>query len=886
VQPDRWRQVRAVFDRVVELGPEAREAALDEICGGDDDLRREVESLVRESGEAEAEIPKVIEAAAREASDHREQPETAPGRIIGPYRIVELLGRGGMGSVYLAEREDPSFSHRVALKVLRSGLADTGMEARFKSERQILADLRHPNIARLIDGGTTEDGAPYLALEFVEGEPIDRWCDVQQLDLEQRLELFRTVCSAVQAAHRSLVVHRDLKPANILVTTEGHPKLLDFGIAKILGPSTHVHTMAITGTLDRLLTPAYASPEQVLGRPITTASDVYSLGAVLYELIVGSGPHVFMGSSATEVERVICRQEPARPSQGVSRRTGTPEGDEIARNRSTNSERLARRLRGDLDTIVMTALRKEPERRYPSVEALAGDIRRHLEELPIMARPDTLAYRAGKFVRRHRRSVIAATLGVVAVLAFAVQATVNARIAATERDRARAAEERVRVEAQTSDRVSTFLVDLFRVADPNESRGAEVTARELLDRGSATLDTELSDEPDTRARLLRTVGEVYSHLGEYERAAELLADSAAVLRRERPDSPELVATLNQLARARFDLGEVAEAQRISADALAIARTRFDGDHPVYARTLHTAGWLAFEGSRTNRAEHLVREAFEMRLRLFGEEHAEVADSLFQLGTVALELDRVDEASELHQRGYELRRRVLGDDHPMTLSSVGIVLATLERQRELERGLELVENALPVAVRVLGPDHPEVAYLEVMRGRQYRFLGRPAEAEAAFVEAARIERSTRGPDHPYVGYAEIQLGTIRAGAGRLDKAEASYREALRIYRAAYPEGDRNVANVLGKLAKLELERGNAEQALGYARESRTLFGRLLPDGHTELLEADIIIGLSLTDAGRAEEARPLLESLLPRMEAIGHGDGSAARRVRAALDALP
>jgi len=886
VRPELWRRVREVFDRVVDLAPEDRCAALDALCGDDDDLRREVESLVWQSDDAETGIPRVIEVAAREVvGEPATEPTEAPKRI-GPYRILELLGRGGMGSVYLAEREESSFNHRVALKILRSGLNDTEMEARFKSERQILADLRHPNIARLIDGGTTDDGAPYLAMEYIEGNRIDRWCDENRLDIDARLEVSRIVCSAVQAAHRNLVVHRDLKPANILVTHDGHPKLLDFGIAKLLGPSTHAHTMAVTGTLDRLLTPAFASPEQVTGGPVTTASDVYSLGVVLYELLVGTGPHVFKNSSALEVQRVVCLEDPDRPSVAVRRRAGTPAGDEIAANRAITPDRLARRLVGDLDTIVMTALRKEPERRYPSVEALAEDLRRYLAGLPIKARPDTLSYRAGKFIRRHSGSVVAVAVGVVAVLAFGIQSTVNARLAVQERDRAQAAEERARVEAQTAERVSSFLVDLFRVADPAESRGEEMSVRQLLDLGAARLDDQLEDEPATRAKLLEAVGEVYRNLGEYERAAELLTESVSVLRRETPDSPELAATLNELARVRFDLGSVDEARRLSEEALETVRRSLDGDHPQIAAILNTLGWLAFEETRLEDAERLHREALEMRTRLFGDEHVDVAESLFQLGTVALELERFDEATELYERGYEIRRRVLGDDHPLTISSVGSLLAALEARHENERGIELIDEVMPTAVRVLGHDHPEIAYLEVMLGRQYRFLGRAAEAETAFEEAARIERLARGPDHPYVGYAEIQLGTMRAGAGRLDEAETSYRDALRIYRKAYPEGDRNVANVLGKLAKLELQRGNGDEALALARESRALFGRFFPDDHTELLAGDILIGLSLAEAGRVAEARPYLEALLPRIETVGGRGHLSFERVQAVLEALP
>ncbi|MEX1312064.1 MAG: tetratricopeptide repeat protein, partial [Candidatus Sulfomarinibacteraceae bacterium] len=595
---------------------------------------------------------------------------------------------------------------------------------------------------------------------------------------------------------------------------------------------------------------------------------------------------IFTNSSALEVQRVVCLEDPDRPSQAVRRQAGTVAGDEIAASRSTTVDRLARRLTGDLDTIVMTALRKEPERRYPSVEALAEDLRRYLAGLPVKARPDTLSYRAGKFIRRHRGAVVTTTIGIAAVLAFGVQSTVNARLAVRERDRARLAEERARIEARTADRVASFLVDLFRVADPGESRGREISVRELLDLGSARLDAELEGEPATRAKLLEAVGEVYRNLGEYERAAELLSESVSVLRLEAPDSPELAATLNELAGVRFDLGFVDEARRLSEEALATVQRSFEGDHPQTAEILTTLGWLAFEETRLGDAERYHRQALEMRTRLTGADDAEVAESLFQLGTVALELERYDEATELYGRGYDIRRRVLGADHPLTISSVATVVAALEAKHEYAEGLELIDETMPTAIRVLGPDHPEIAYLEVIRGRQYRFMGRADEAEAAFSEALRIERTTRGPDHPYVGYALIQIGTIRASNGQLDAAEAAYREALRIYRQAYPDGDRNVANVLGKLAKVELQRGNGVAALHLARESRELFGLFFPDNHTELLEGDILIGLALAEAGRVVEARPYLEALLPRIEAVGGRAHRSFERVQAALSSLP
>jgi serine/threonine-protein kinase len=882
VQPERWKQVRDLYLCVVDLGSEAREAHLDEACGEDLELRREVESLISQSDDSKNFVPGVIEHAANGLVGETEPELSEHPHQIGRYRVIALLGRGGAGSVYLAEREGSSFQHQVALKILRSGLSDTLMAARFKSERQILADLRHPNIARLIDGGTTDEGVPFLAMEYVDGERIDRWCDRTRQSIEQRIDLFRVVCSAVQAAHRSLVVHRDLKPANILVTADGHPKLLDFGIAKILDPSSHSHTLAVTRTFDRLLTPAFASPEQVLGESVTTASDVYSLGVVLYELLVGRSPHVFKNSSVTEIERVVSQTDPERPSVAVRSRQGTPTGAAAADARRTSEDRLARRLAGDLDTIVMTALRKEPDRRYPSVEAMGEDLRRHLAGLPVSARPDTVSYRAGKFFRRHRASVIATVAGMIAVLGFGIQSTINARRAVRERDRALVAEERARVEAKTAERVSSFLVDLFRISDPGESRGQEISVREILDRGAQRLDDELADEPGTRARMLKTVGEVYDNLGEFERAADLLAQSVEILRRNDPQGPELPATLNELAKARFNLGQIEEAKILSKEAFDTAGNTFSSDHEQTALALNNLGWLAYEESRLDEAERYHREALEMRMRLHGDEHEAVAESLFNLGTVALELKRIEEAVDLYQRGYEMRRNVLGEDHPLTISSAGNVLAALEAQHEFARGLEVIDEVMPTAIRVLGTEHPDIAYLEVMRGRQLRFLEQFDEAESAFTEALRIERLTRGPDHPYAGYALIQIGVIRAETGRLQGAEEAYWEALGIYRHAYPEGDRNVANIIGKLAKLALEQGRGEEALRLARESRTLFSRMLPKGHSELLEGDVLIGLSMAAAGQTTEARVFLEELLPEVVAEGGEDCEPARQVRKAL----
>jgi serine/threonine protein kinase/tetratricopeptide (TPR) repeat protein len=880
VAAERWSRIRDIFEAVLDAPAAERQALLATLCDGDADLLREVASLLEASDDAGDTLNVVIAFAADDVSVATTS-RTAPEQI-GPYRILQLLGRGGMGTVYLAERADGAFQHKVALKLLRAGLDSPGAEARFRAERQILADLRHPNIARLVDGGAVEDGSPYLVMEYVEGRPIDHWCDDQRLDLTRRIELFRVVCSAVQAAHRSLVVHRDLKPANILVTADGHPKLLDFGIAKLMAPGGTDHTVALTLTSQRLLTPGYAGPEQVMGRPVTTASDVYSLGVILYELLTGRPPLDFTGLSLREVEQTVEAIDPVRPSLAVRALVDADDGAETAARRGTTPDRLARHLAGDLDTIIMTALRKEPERRYPSVEALSEDLRRFLVQLPIAARPDTVGYRAGRFVRRHRVAVTATGVAAAMVVAFGVQATISARRAVVERDRALAAEERSRVEAATADRVAIFLVDLFRTADPEEARGRDLTVRQVLDRGADRIDRDLAEESEVRARMLLALGTVFANLGEFNRADELTAEAVHILQAADVPGERRAAALNAQSEIRADLGDPAGARRAAERALEAAGA---GATPEAARALSQLAFLAYEETHLDEADELVRRSLTLQRELHGPAHPAIAESLFRLGTIQLERNHIDEAVRLHEEAWAMRRKLLGEDHPDTLSGVGVLLASLEAKKEYRRGLERVDDTLPVAIRVLGRDHPDVAYLHVMRGRQLRFLGQWDQAESAFAEALRIERATRGEDHPYAGYALIQLGTVRVAGGDLDGAESAYREALRIYRLAYPEGDRNAANILGKLATIELERGRGPEALDLAQRSRVEFGRLLPEDHTELLEGDLLIGQALVASGRTDEAHRLLQDLQPKVVAVAGDDSKPAREIRQLLDGI-
>ncbi|MEW6212330.1 MAG: protein kinase [Acidobacteriota bacterium] len=547
--PERWQQIEKIFQSVLDRPPADRAAFLDEACAGDNELRKEVESLIASDEQAGSFIAPV------EADFIQPADETSlSGSQVGFYKLIREVGRGGMGSVYLAVRADDEYRKQVAVKLIRRGLDSDFIIRRFRNERQILAALDHPNIARLLDGGTTEDGLPYFVMEYIEGLPIDRYCWENGLSINERLNLFRSVCSAVHYAHQNLVIHRDTKPGNILVTAEGVPKLLDFGIAKLLTSDLAAQTLDQTAVGMRMMTPDYASPEQIRGEQITTASDVYSLGVVLYELLTGQHPHHLRSIPPNEIARVICEQEPERPSDALTREEGATTSDETARTllapeqasrkHEGNPDWLRRRLAGDLDNIVLMAMRKEKERRYSSVEQFSEDIRRHLAGLPVIARKDTLSYRAGKFIRRHRVGVIAAVLIVIALLAGLGATLWQARVARAERARAEA--EQARAERRFNDVRKLANSFLFEFHDAIENLSGSTKARELVIKRAMEYLDSLAEESGDDPSLLREltvaylkVGDINDAMGNKEEARRSYDMAVAMnkIRCERLDSP-------------------------------------------------------------------------------------------------------------------------------------------------------------------------------------------------------------------------------------------------------------------------------------------------------------------------------------------------------------
>ena len=935
MSPERWQQIEDLYAAYLEQPAAERDAFLDRACAGDASLRAEIDSLLA----AEDEAPSFLE------TPFARLPETngfRPGVQVGPYRILRPLGRGGMGQVYLAEREVP-FRQQVALKVIRHGLDTDDLLRRFRAEQQILAGLRHPNIARLLDGGTTEDRRPYFVMEYVEGAPLTDYCDAHRLSVEARLQLFQTVCEAVHAAHRNLVVHRDLKPSNILVTDPGsgppdrspgqarqaEVKLLDFGIAKILDPDAPGLSVPVTRTEMRVMTPEYASPEQVRGEPVTTASDVYALGVLLYELLAGRRPYRLPSRVQEEIARVIAEEDPAKPSTAVTRieavcradgstETITPE--QVSRARDASPEKLRRRLRGDLDTIVLMAMRKEPERRYASAQELAEDLRRHLAGLPVIARPDTLAYRAGTFARRHRFGVAAAALFVFVLLGFSIVTAVqSARIRAQAAETAR--------ERDKAEQVTQFMMDLFKTSDPNTSKGNTVTARELLDQGAETIETELADQPDVQAEMMGVMSEVYESLGLYPEAERLArralqmrrrlhgevhpevatalnylgwllhmqgayvpADSllreALLMRRTvlGPKHLEVSRTLNDLAVVQQARGDYAAADTLLQEALAIRRRHLGNDHESVAITLNNLAALKYQQGRYEEAIASMEEALDGLRAHFGE-HMRVATALLNLASFHTGNGDYSAAEPLYREALALQRRLVGDEHPSVAMGLTHLGSLLIRKRAYDEAEPLLLEALTIQQKQLGAEHPDVATsLYTLAGLSYRKEAY-AEAELRYREALALRQKALGREHPEVSHTLDNLARTLHARGAQAEAEPLYREALALRQKALGPEHPYTAISLIHLADLLQEREDYRGAEPLYREVIQIRSKTLGADHWETAQANMQLGLCLMAQETYDEAEPLLQKSQATLQAQFGDEHELTRKAQDALNQL-
>ncbi|MEP0546269.1 MAG: tetratricopeptide repeat protein [Rhodothermales bacterium] len=836
---DRLDRIQHLFFAALEHPSETRAGFLDAACD-DAELRRAVEAyLAADTDEAafllDEPLVRLYEPT-EEALDavEGEEPDAVEGRPIGPYRLRRLLGRGGMGTVYLAERED--VGRQVALKVVRGDLADPAARRRFELERRMLARLEHPHIARLYDAGVADDGTPYFAMELVDGVPLTEYCDRERLGLDARLRLVGQVGRAVQHAHQQFIVHRDLKPSNILVTEDGTVKLLDFGIAKALDEAGE-ESGALTVTGRRVLTPAYAAPEQRTGGPATAATDVYSLGVVLFELLTGKRPD----TSADPT------REPDRPSTAVTEADATSE--EAALARQTTTKRLARRLRGDLDVVCLKALQPEPERRYASAEAFVEDIKRHLAGLPVTARRDSVGYRLRKFARRHRQGIAAAVLGVL-VLAL-VTGLYTVRLQA-ERDRAL-------TEARKAERVSAFLADLFGASNPfAEVGGDTLRARDLLDRGAARVDAELADEPEVQAAMLRVLGDVYYRLGLYDRAQPLLERALAVRRDALgPAALDVAESLHDLAWLHVQRGDYATADSLGRQSLALYER--DGERTVgLAAALVLAASTRYFLADYAAADSLYKMGYALNLALLGPDATETVTGLRDLGHVAFARGDTEAAlryAVLTLAGY---RRIYGDAHP-TIAKALNDLGFLEKRRARYAEAEAYYRDALAMERALGGDGDMgVASVASNLGAVLVDQARYGEAEPLLREALAVWQRE---DHPHTASALSHLVRVAREQGRLDTALVLQREALATARRHHGETHPRVANMLSALGDVLLARGDARGAERAYREGHAIDAALHEADHPKLAAGSVRIGEALIAQRRYDEADALLRAAL-------------------------
>jgi eukaryotic-like serine/threonine-protein kinase len=786
-------------------------------------------------------------------------------RRIGPYKLIRELGRGGMGTVWLAARADEQFEKRVALKVVRASDSEEVLRY-FRRERQILAGLEHPNIARLLDGGTTDDGLPYFVMEHVEGVPIDRYCDERKLPVPERLRLFEAVCSAVQHAHRSLVVHRDLKPSNILVTSEGIPKLLDFGIAKLLNPG-------VAGGLSQdtvlAMTPEYASPEQVRGRAITTATDVYSLGVILYELLTGHQPYRVKSREHVEMLKAVCEVEPERPSTAVGRTeerqqpdgttvTTTPE--ETGRLRHETPQRLRKRLKGDLDAMVMAALQKDPLHRYASVEALARDIQRYLDGLPITARKTSRMYRLRKLAGRHKLGVAAGATIAALVVALAVISTVQASRIRKERDRA--TEETAKVTA-----MNLFLQEALGAADPWEKGSRNISLLDALRQAQGKAETTFQGQPLIRAAVLQTIGTTFANLAEFQegekalrtalvlrtaasgpRSAEVAESQAALSGlyglwhrfedavKAARESLEITRDLYgpkslQTAAAMYSLGQVFQRKGdlqslkpVAEETLAIVR------HPAPAprNTLSPApdrAKLEVQALGLLAAVALLEENFvqmeaidrerldKVRARL-PELRSELGSAVNDLATAQLMNGDLAAAEANYKEALAINVADVGEEHPETLSTrenLGNVFFRSKRYDETLRSLDVV---LALRRKALGPDAEPVGRTLANMGTVYKEAGRLEESERASRDALAVLVPKLGEQNLDVASVRMSLGDTLRRRGQLDAAEPLMRSALETRAKVLGETHAATQRALKALAELATARGKTAEAAAY------------------------------------------------------------------------
>ena len=849
-----WEKIKDLFGKALESEPEQRAAFLRDACGTDDDLRDEVESLLAAHIEAGDGLGALSQ---NPWLSHFAENIPAPDSV-GPYRLIRKLGEGGMGQVWLAEQTEP-VRRNVALKLIRSGLFRDGLLQRFNAERQSLAMMDHPSIARVFEAGSTPAGQPYLIMEYVPGLPITEFCDQKKLKIRERLELFIQACEGVQHAHQKAIIHRDLKPANILVMEiDGRPvpRIIDFGLAKAAGPALTEDPM-VTQEGTFVGTPGYMSPEQADpgGRDVDTRTDVYSLGVILYVLLSGSLPFDTKKQPLHEVLRQLREEDPPRPSVRFGAAIHEESSVATAARREADPAHLLSALRGDLDSIAMKALEKDLARRYGTPSDLAADIGRYLRNEPVIARPASAGYRLRKYARRQRLGVSAAMAFVFLLAGFAVTQAIQVRRITRERDRA--------------DSAMQFMTGMFKVSDPGESRGNTITAREILDRASANIESGTIADPELRAEMMDVMGQVYGNLGLYGRAESLLKNAVDLRTRVLGfRHPRTLTSMDELGWVLNREGHYKEAEPLQRKTIDLRRKSLGPQHPDTLRSMtNLASTLVQEGHYPG-AEQLQRQALDLQRRSPGPEHPDTLRSMTNLGNTLYRAGRYKEAEKLQRETLEIQRRVLGGEHPDTLRSASNLANTLVRLGRYADAESLQRETLDQRRRVLGPEHPDTLVTTTDLAVSLKRQGHYPEAEKLERDTLGIQRRVLGPEHPSTLMSMNNLASTLNMQNRYAEAEQLLREALDIQRrtlgAEHPETLRSMVNLASSLRK----QGRYAEAEKLGRQALDIRLRVLGPDHQDTALSEYNLAIVEEYVGKSEEALRLLR------ESVDHGLSTA------------
>ncbi len=819
---DRWDKIKSLFLEVIELASEDRETFLNEKCKGDPLLKREILSLI----ESDQKVENFLETPPLQNEDlnNSNSTDTFSGMKIGKYQADKKIGEGGMAVVYSAIRIDDQFKKRVAIKFIKRGMNTDEIIKRFRFEQQALAGLDHPFIAKIIDGGTTEDGLPYFIMELVEGESIDKYCRYNNLTIQQKLNLFRKVCSAVQYAHQNLIVHRDIKPGNIFIKPDGTPKLLDFGISKLLNSSNEQTNMTKTGF--RLMTLEYASPEQFKGEQITVATDIYSLGVVLYELLTGNFPYKFKNSLPFEIERIICTTEPEKPSTSINRIKNKRSGHEdatrtienISKTNNKDYEKLKRKLSGDIDNIILKAMQKEPERRYSTVEQFSEDIKRHLEGLPITARKSSVGYRSKKFFERHRTGVITAFLFILIIIAGAIAIILQSKEAANERDRAM-------LEAKKAERINSFLQDILAAPNP-EVEGKDVKVVDVLKNASEKINKELSDDPEIKAAAMYNIGTTYIGLGLYGEAEKYLKNSLDISEKIfSVNDPQIAKVMEQLganyqqkgnytkadslykkaikifrlkggnissdeAKALSDYGsslhyqgKYGEAKIYQTKALDAYRKIYGNTDPHVLKSLNNLGTVAGDAGDWNMSAKYIKEVLDYFLKTEGKESVNYSLALSNYATILEIQGKLDEAIRNQREAVEIKKRVQGKDHPEAMFAQITLADELTKHGDYTEAADLSKEAMESLDKSLPHINALTAYSRVIYAKALIKLENYKKAMPLINDALQIRKKLYSPNHWLLTTTKVLLGSCLVGLKQYNKAE-------RILTNCYSKMDKN------------------------------------------------------------------------------------------------